>query len=111
MASYFQTTDPAVFDPGTSSSLTLSRLTQDTNLVISWHRADGTARAARVVATGYPRVLGLSVLGDGSVVFAGAFSGTTTFGPLDAAKVSYTKTGGGYENLLGEDMFVARLKP
>lgn len=62
-------------------------------------------------ATGAPRVLGISVLSDGSTVLAGAFSDTTTFGPLDAAKVSFTKTGGGYENIVGEDMFLARLKP
>ena len=62
------------------------------NLIVSWHRADGTARAARIVAIGDPRVLGLSVLADASVVFAGAFSETTVFGPLDAAKHV-----GGYE--------------
>jgi hypothetical protein len=64
-----------------------------------------------VVATGNPRALGLSVMPDGSVVFAGAFSGTTIFGPLDSTKTSYTKGPGSYENLLGEDMFLARLEP
>ena len=105
MASTFRKSDPAVFDAGTCGSLSLTRLTQDTNLVLSWHRPDGSARVARVVATGWTEVLGLSVLGDGSVVFTGAFSDTTTCGSLDAAAVPYTKIGG------TESTFLARLKP
>jgi hypothetical protein len=105
MASAYRKPDPAVFDGGACGPLSLSRLGQDANLVVSWHRPDGTARLARVVATGYTRVLGVSVLGGGSVVIAGAFGGTTTFGPLDPAKVSYTKSGS------GEDTFLVRLQP
>jgi hypothetical protein len=111
MASNIRKGNDVAFDPGTPGSITVSKLTQDGNLVMSWHRGDGTARAARVIATGAPRVLGLSVLGDASIVFSGAFSGTTVFGPQDAARVAYTKTGAGYENFVGEDMVLARLRP
>jgi hypothetical protein len=111
MASSIRKGDAVVFDPGAAGSISVQRLAPFGNLIMSWHRPDGTARAARIVATGAPRVLAMSVLTDASVVFAGAFSDTTVFGPQDAAKVSYTKTGGGYENILGEDMFLARLKP
>ncbi len=112
LASRFQDEAPAVvFDPGSAGSISVPRLAQYGDVLVSWHHGDGTARAARMFATGAPRVLGISVLSDGSTVLAGAFSDTTTFGPLDAAKVSFTKTGGGYENIVGEDMFLARLKP
>ena len=111
MASSFYDGDTIDFDPGMPGSIKISRIAPYTNLVISWHNGDGTARAARIIATGSPRVLGLSVLSDTSLVIAGAFSGTTVFGPQDAARVSYTKTGGGYDTLAGEDMFLARLRP
>jgi hypothetical protein len=111
MTSEIRNANQVVFDPGTPGSITVDAIAQYGNLIASWHRPDGTARAARIIATGAPRVLGVSVLADASVVLAGAFSSTTIFGPLDAARVSYTKTGGGFENIVGEDMFLARLRP
>jgi hypothetical protein len=43
-------------------------------------------------------------LNDGSVALTGAFSATTTFGPLDITKVSYAAVG-------GENTFLARITP
>jgi hypothetical protein len=79
MASTFRKTDPAIFEAASCSSLSLSRLSQTTALVISWHRPDGRVRNARILATGSPRIIGLSALNDGSVALTGAFSATTTF--------------------------------
>jgi len=104
MASTFRKTDPAIFEAASCSSLSLSRLSQTTDLVMSWHRPDGRVRNARILATGSPRIIGLSALNDGSVALTGAFSATTTFGPLDITKVSYAAVG-------GENTFLARITP
>jgi hypothetical protein len=105
MASTFRKKDaPAVFDGASCGSLSLTRFSSNTDLVISWHRPDGSARSARIVATGWPRLLGISELADESVAFTGTFSDTTTFGPLDGTKVSFTTT-------TVQNTFLARLKP
>jgi hypothetical protein len=112
MTSTFQNAaSEVVFDPGIPGSISVMRIAQYGDTVVSWHRPDGTARAARTFATGAPFLLNLSVAADGGVLISGGFSGTTIFGPLDAAAISYTKTGGGYQNYVGEDMFLARLNP